>query len=154
MKNTIIRYILILGFGFLLAEGCSDNTTIPVQGNSISGHVTFADTHFVSSGGQYEIALYPNEYPPFFSLPVKTETLVMEQVNVSRYTIYWDGDRKFFLGVVWKGDSTNPNPPVIIGVYGCDTSHICYPTKMAYFPNVPVRTYDILSWADTSKRIY
>lgn len=153
MQKYIVSGLFIGLICAFLLEACDDNSPMAVQGNSISGYVTFADTHFVRTGGDYRIALYPNEYPPFASIPVKTEPLVMEAINLSSYTISWEGERKFFLGVVWKGDSTNPNPPVLLGIYGCDTSHSCWPSKMASYPNVPEIRYNILAWADTAQKI-
>jgi hypothetical protein len=156
VKTTIIQYLVTLVISALILQACDDNTSYPAEGNTISGQISFVDTHFVTHNGYYGVALYPYLFPAFSNEPIQIDTLILQGTEPSEYELTYDGySNYFFLAVVWMCDSCNITKPYVMGAYGNDTipTGQRLPTRIS-FPNNPKKYYNILAWADTSKRIY
>jgi hypothetical protein len=155
VKNSIKKYFPYLIFFALIFAACNDDITFQPQGSYISGYASFIDTNYLYHKGHYAVALYPIESPPFYSQPVECQLINMnEGGNPYYFRISHDGKGCFYLAVVWKIDSTNYYAPILLGTFGCDTSHSCTNHKIVEFPNFTGFDYNITCWSDTSKRLF
>jgi hypothetical protein len=61
----------------------------------------------------------------------------------------------FYVASTWSRYPKVPNEiPIVLGIYGCDTSANCsQPTSVAY-PNTQGNFRNITSWTDTTKKLY
>jgi len=153
MKNTFLKiglFVIILGSLF---ESCDDSfLNLQPKGNYISGYVQYADTNFATIGGYYAIALFRNKSFPFCSQPVKAQIIEDPQNIPKYYRLYWDSADVFYLAVIWK-DSFECCPFKLLGTLGCDTSSTCRDYERVAFPNFTGSDYNIVYWADTSKKL-
>jgi hypothetical protein len=154
VKTIIFKYFSVFLFLALILQSCDDNITFQPKGNYVSGYVFFADTHFVEGNGNYAVALYPVECPAFSSKPLCTQYIDTKEANYTYFRVSWEGEAKLMLAVVWKFDSTIHRRPLILGTYGCDTTHGCSTHKLIEFPNFTGYDFNIISWADTSKKLF
>lgn len=148
--NTI--YIIFLTLGLLLLQAC-DDTTFQPKGDYISGYVVFADTNVVHSG-YYEVGLYQIQNEPFSCLPIKSEIIEMKASGSCYYRINCDCSGNYYAAVFWVENTYGLANPIVLGSYGCDTTHNCAHPQPIAFPNFTGANYTILCWADTSKRIH
>ena len=122
-------------------------------GNSIQGKITFVDSSFYTQGGTYAVALYAYKPPASFSY----EPVAVQNISPSKsvnYTISYDGGGYYYIAVVWINNSNISELPMVLGVHGCDTTHNCDNEISIAFPNYTGHSFDIVSWADTTKKLY
>lgn len=150
---------------------CSNTDSTPVTpsgpaANTINGTVTFADTNFGAvSVGYYDIAAFTS-WPPS-GPPASNDSLVISKVNgkyQATYKIKSVGvgvdSAKYVIAIGWRRRTGGASPTM--GIYGCDTMHYIPPTytcplspsKVTIRNNAGVDGINVLSWADTTKRIF
>ncbi len=149
MKNFKPLAILAIISTIFLIQSCSDDMSTQPQGNYISGYASFVDTNYVHSGGQYSIALFSSN-SSLSSTPIVVTPISMSGTNPFYYRIQWDGTGSFFAAIVWVRNSGGNTSPIILGTYGCDTSHTCSSHQSITFPNYTGANYNIICWADTT----
>jgi hypothetical protein len=151
MKFTKFLFIFFILFAFFL-QSC--DTGVQSKGDSVSGNIIFADSSFSHSNGYYAVALYTNQHSPFISVPIKTIALDVNATKPIHYTMQWGGGGYYFNAVVWINNNAGTNTvPMVLGTYGCDTSHSCIYSTEISFPNYTGHNFDILCWADTTKKL-
>jgi hypothetical protein len=153
MKKNIIKSFLFLITSCIFLHSCDYPNEYQPKGDYISGNAVFIDTNFIRSGGQYKIALYKNRPNPFDTLPVKAEIIDTGYVCINYFRIYWERQDNLFVAVIWaRSEDINKNP-IVLGTFGCDTTHHCTESKLIAFPNFTGADYGFLCWADTSKKL-
>jgi hypothetical protein len=153
MKNskplTILAVLSIISTIFLI-QSCGYDTSMQPQGNYISGYAAFVDTNYVHYGGQYSIALYSSSTS---GTPLAVTPISMSGTNPFYYRIQWDGTGACYAAIVWVRNSGSNELPIILGTYGCDTSHTCNSGQSITFPNFSGANYNIICWTDTTQRL-
>lgn len=171
-KNILPSLFLsaVLLIAVTLLYSCkSDDVVNPTTGpanNTINGTVTFADTLFGSNAvGYYDIGAF-SSWPPS-GPPNGNDSLKISKVGgkyQATYSIKGLGvgqdSAKFVVAVGWRRISGGASPTM--GIYGCDTSHYnpvtnpcpISPTKIVIRNNAGVDGSNMISWADTNKRIF
>jgi hypothetical protein len=154
MKNNLLLIGIIANILVSLLIGCQDSSTnYQSEGNYISGYVQYADTNFVTEGGYYAIALFPNRNSPFSCQPIKTQ-IIDKPWNIPKYyRMFWDGNDQYYLAVVWVNDTNEISCLKLQGALGCDTSRTCNDYHRVAFPNFTGNDYNIVYWADTAKKL-
>lgn len=156
-KKSINTFLLALIFLLLLLslQSCSDMAYQP-SGDYVSGWVTIADTNLLT-GGYYAISVFANKPGAFDTLPLKSDSL-----NLVRYTYDYKSyfrvsgvpSGSYYFAVTWIDYPLQPlNILPVLGTRGCDTSRSCTNHELIPYPNFTGASYNILSWADTSKRL-
>jgi hypothetical protein len=150
-KYCIYPFVLCLSI-FML--GCDEPTYQP-QGDYISGYVNFVDTNLVLCNSYYCVSIYRNKSQPFDTLPVTKDSLEIRTNGSQRYGYYRVQNSikgAYYVAVNWVCILSNRH--YVMGTLGCDTAYSCTNHELIAFPNFTGASYDILSWADTSKRLY
>jgi hypothetical protein len=145
---------IIFSTGLILIQSCGiDDSPMQPKGDYISGYAYFVDNNYLNQGGYYAVALYDNNPAPFSYNPVKIENIDMSTLNPHYYRLNWDGTGSYYAAVVWvRGNGTSV--PIVLGTYGCDTTHGCSDNKIIAFPNFTGADYNIRCWNDTTQRLY
>lgn len=163
MNKVSVIIVLNVFFIFIFLftiSGCSDDNPVGPEANTITGTITFVDSNFVTSGGYYDIGIFPNpSVPPiyWFGPPSANDTLVYSKVgNVYKasYTLRGVNDGNYVIAVGFRKNTGGQSP--ILGVYSCDTAHTtCFlnPQRISVTNNQGVQNVDFLSWADTTKKV-
>jgi len=149
---------------------CSDDETTPVQAtgpeaNTINGTVSFVDTNFVLSGGSYLISAYPSSGWPPMGGPTAYDTIKITRTNnilnkSYSYKLRDVSSGDYVISVGFRKATGGQSP--IMSVYGCDTARAQYSTC---FLNPPLKAtigsqnqgtegINLLSWSDTTKKVY
>jgi hypothetical protein len=134
-----------------------DEPNFQPAGDYISGYVYFTDSNLIPSGGYYSVSLYRNRPRPFDTLPVSVDSLEILRSTYGKYSFYrveckYTGS--YFVAVNWiKAPGVLSTPPPVLGTLGCDTAHNCTSHELVAFPNFTGANYEILTWADTSKKL-
>lgn len=173
MKKNILPSLvlsaLLLSLLTLVYSCKSDDVVTPSTGpanNTINGTVTFADTNFGSSAvGYYDIGAF-SSWPPS-GPPASNDSLKISKVG-GKYQATFSlkslgvgvDSAKYVIAVGWRRISGGASPTM--GIYGCDTAHYTpptstcplNPTKITIKNNVGVDGSNMISWADTTKRIF
>lgn len=177
MKKTLLKHLglfVIVAFVGILINSCGEDTILNTNTNPpntdcsdttitnlhIKGKITFVDTNFVRSGGVYLISAYPRGGWPPMSGPISYDT-----VRVSGNTLEYcydlggfpDLDTTYVLSVGFRKSSGGQSP--VMSVYGCDTSHqtscwLMNPPTVRISSSSGARNINMISWADTSKKVY
>lgn len=151
MKLIYFCFSILLICSFLFSS-CDMSANMQPKGNYISGHLNFVDTNFVKTGGHYAVALYSNQNSYYSTNPIITKEVNPDVSNeCSYYRIYWDGEGSCIVSAVWISDS-NKTVPLVLGVFGCDTTKTCSSPHLVGFPNYTGADYFFSCWADTTKR--
>jgi len=159
MKNLFIRILssYFVSISILVATqftGCDYPNTFQPKGDYISGWATFADSNYASGPGYYAVALYTCEKSPMSNVPIKTDSLnISGHSNPFYFRIDLTGDYSCYLAIVWKHSTSEHEIPVVLGVCGCDTLRNCSEYKVIAFPNYTGANYNIICWADTTKKL-
>lgn len=162
--NVKISFVIIL---IVLAYSCSDDPTQPVgpEARSINGMVNFVDTNFILTGGSYLIAAYPSTGWPPMGGPAAFDTIKLSRtgniLNKSYNYKLRDLNPGDYVVTVGFRKLTGGQSP-IISVYGCDTARAQYsqcflnPPKRATIgpENQGTENINMLSWADTTKKVF
>jgi hypothetical protein len=134
-------------------SSCGSDLGMQPEGNYISGYAIFVDTNFIHGDGYYAIALYGSGNSPYSTAPLQTSRIEMVgKLNPYYYRITWDGSGNCYGAIVWMNN--NNNPPLILGTYGCDTNRNCSNHKVISFPNYTGANYNIICYADTTRKLY
>jgi hypothetical protein len=152
-----------------IAYSCKSDEIVTSSGpenNTISGTVYFADTSIGSSAaGYYDIAAF-SSWPPT-GAPSANDSLELVKVGgkyQATYTIKGLGvgvdSAKYVVAIGWRRVTGGASP--VMGIYGCDTAHYTpptstcpyNPTKIIIRGNAGVTGQNVISWADTTKRIF
>ncbi len=157
MNNLLIKNFSALFcciFLLLIFKGCDYPVTYQPTGDYISGYAIFTDTDFMHGNGYYAIALYSCKGSPLTSIPYNTDTIKMDSLTNEYYwRIACEDKGNYYLAVVWKETASSHEIPMVLGTYGCDTTHFCHEHKVIAFPNFTGANYNILCWADSTKRL-
>ncbi len=157
MKNLLMKNfsILFCSISLLIVyEGCDNSVTFQPKGDYISGYAVFADTNFMSGNGFYAIALYSCQGSPMTSIPYKTDSINMNGLSNPYYwRIECKDNGNYYLAVVWKESISANEIPMVLGTYGCDTTHFCHEHKAIGFPNFTGANYNILCWPDSTRKL-
>ena len=178
MSRTVKTNILLFIFTGLLTVGifnCGEDTILNTNNNTpdtscadsiitafqIKGKVNFVDTNFVRSGGVYLISAYPRGGWPPMGGPAVYDTIRVSGTNTS-YCYVLKGftssvDTDYVVTVGFRKSTAGQSP--VMSVYGCDTNHAlsCWfsnPATVRVGPSIGVKNVTMLSWADTSKKVY
>ncbi|MDQ3193865.1 MAG: hypothetical protein M3P82_02570 [Bacteroidota bacterium] len=149
------------------AYSCKEDTVTPSgpEANTISGTVTFTDTNFITSGGYYDIGIFPNPSTPpayWFGPPSANDTLIYTRsgnVYKASYVLRGVSNGDYVVAVGFRKHSGGQSP--IMGVYGCDTARFingstCFlnPQRISITNNAGRENVNFLSWADTTKKVF
>jgi hypothetical protein len=158
MKNLFIAFIpLILLVMMLSVTGCDAPTDLNPPGDDFAGYIYFVDTNFTfSSDGFYAVSLYSDSVELFKKKPLKTDSLLAIVKKGSRYEAAYKmhgiPTGKYCIAATWvRYPVSENNIPIVLGIYGCDTSNSCASYKKVIFPNFTGNFHNIFSWADTSR---
>ena len=159
LRKKYLHLILIPVIIFVVlifAQSCSDNSLQP-SGDYISGWIGFKDTNFVR-GGYYAISMYANKPNPFDTLPIRSDSLPMKVYGNGKQVYYrftCMDKGAYYFGVTWIKSPPVPNlKPPVLGTLGCDTNYNCTDHLIVMFPNFTGASYNIISWTDTTRRLY
>ena len=165
--------ILVIALLFVSVYSCSDDDTNPVtpigpDAKSINGKVTFVDTNFILTGGTYLISSYPSTGLPPTGGPADYDTILITMTNnvlnlVYDYKLIDLNPGNYVVSVGFRKASGGQSP--IMSIYGCDNARAIYPAGLAclFAPskyatigteNQGTAGIDMLSWSDTTKKIY
>ncbi len=156
----------------LSAYNCSDdNTPITIVGpdaKSINGKVTFVDTNFILSGGTYLISAYEETSWPPAGPPNAYDTIKITRTNNIlnldyNYKLVDLNPGSYVVAVGFRKATGGQSP--IMSIYGCDTLRAIYPAGSACLldpskkamigsNNQGTAGIDMLSWSDTTNKIY
>ncbi len=155
-KFYIIIFLPFLFVFLLVMQSCNmDDLATQPKGDYIDGFALFIDTNYVTSGGNYGIALYNNNPSPFIYEPVYVDTINLAGIvsgHSYSYRMHWGGKGNYFAAVVWMRNSGGT--PIVLGTYGCDTCHTCTSHEVIAFPNFTGSNYNIRCWNDTSQALH
>ncbi len=158
MKTKLLRsilFLLVLPLIIYSLQSCGDMAFQP-SGDYISGYVIFKDTNLLK-GGYYAISMYRNKSNPYDTMPLRSDSLKIEHGKTSLvyYRVGNVQSGNYFFGVTWIKSPPEPyvKPPVL-GILGCDTNINCRDYEVITFPNFSGKNYNILSFTDTTKRMY
>ncbi len=167
MKTKIFKHFMlfaIVAFVGIIINSCGDdpvsnNTNPTYDANSINGTVTFVDTNFEGTdSGSYLISAYPEAGWPPTGGPTAYATLnITPGQTAYNYKLVGLSDGNYVVSVGYRKLIGGQSP--IMSIYGCDTLHsmtcLLTPTlKATITNNAGVGNINMLSWADTSKKIY
>jgi hypothetical protein len=175
-KSTKTNFLLFLFAGFITVgifncgedtilntpvnppdTSCSDTT---LEVSKIKGKVTFVDTNFVRTGGIYLISAYPRTGWPPMGPPTSYDTLRISGNNLT-YCYSLQGisgpDTNYVVTVGFRKTTGGASP--VMSVYGCDTNHsvTCWlmnPPTVRVGASSGARYVNLLSWSDTTKKLY
>lgn len=133
--------------------------------NSIKGIVTFVDTNFVLTGGNYLISAYPSTGWPPMAGPTAFDTIKVIRTNNIlntnyNYKLININPGAYIVSVTYRKITGGQSP--ILSVYGCDTVRFQYSSCFLNPPlsanigsnNQGVGGINMISWADTAKKVY
>lgn len=178
MSRTVKTNILLFIFTGLLTVGifnCGDDEILNSNNNNtpdtscadttlengkIKGKITFVDTNFIRSGGNYLISAYPrSSWPPAGPPPVY-DTIRISGNNLSycySLTGFAGNDTDYVVTVGFR--KTIPGQSPVMSVYGCDTNHnvscwLMAPGTARVGATTGSRYINMISWSDTAKKLY
>ncbi|RPI17546.1 MAG: hypothetical protein EHM58_08715 [Ignavibacteriae bacterium] len=155
--------IVILTFSLLTiilsVVSCNAPTDLNPPGDNFAGYVYFADSSFAFTDGFYAVSVYEDTIIAFNSKPIKSDSLSgIELIGYNyqaRYKVYGIPPGKYFIAATWNKYPVQENDiPIILGTYGCDTNMTCSTHVKLVFPNFTGNYINIISWADTSKKMF
>ncbi|MCB0727571.1 MAG: hypothetical protein KDD00_08905 [Ignavibacteriae bacterium] len=164
--------VLAIALLFVTIYSCSDDDNpVVISGpvaNTINGVVTFVDTNFVLSGGTYLISAYPSSGWPPSAGPTAYDTINIVRTNNVLNTSYNYqlkdlNPGQYVVSVGFRKNTGGQSP--IMSIYGCDTLRAIDSAGVACLFNPSLKAtigtnneaavgIDMLSWADTTKKIY
>lgn len=168
MKKLSTAFLRLLVVSLLVASvySCSDDDETPLtpvgpDAKSINGTVTFVDNNF-TTGGVFLISAYPTSGWPPTGGPAAYDTLNVTSSTLSyNYKLVDLNPGDYVVSVGFRKITGGQSP--IMSVYGCDTARFasgstCFlnPPQKATIGsnNEGVENINMLSWADTTKKVY
>ena len=156
-----IMYVIAFIFVFLifLFSSCDGPQDMNRPGDKMDGYIKYTDSNLVRNGGYYSVSVYNADYSdPFRSLPVMTDSLVLYMLDIhyeAQFTFDGIPAGRFYVASTWSRYPKIPNEiPIVLGIYGCDTSSSCPSPTVIVYPNTQGNFRNITSWTDTTKRVY
>lgn len=149
---------------------CSDDdkTVTPTgpEAKTINGNIRFVDTNFILTGGTYLISAYPSTGWPPMSGPAAYDTIHVTRTNnvlnlSYNYQLKDLNPGDYVVSVGFRKSTGGQSP--IMSVYGCDTARaingsMCFlnpPLKATIGANNEgVEGISMISWSDTTKKVY
>jgi len=161
-KRIISNLVFILILATIVIMACN-NSNNPVNNSTytVSGTINFVDTNIANdtSRGAYTIDAFAN-WPPTSSPNGFAFLNITRSGNLysANYSIPGLLNGSYVLTCAYLRKPYSAGSVVILGLYGCDTSHslVCFnsPTSKASVQGYNVTGINFLSWIDTNKRIY
>ncbi len=156
-KKSVSLLLLAAIFVLLLfsLQSCTDMGYQP-SGDYISGWAIIGDTNLLT-GGYYAISVFANRQNPFDTLPLRSDSLNLVRYTYdyrSYYRISGLPSGSYFLAVTWiEYPLQSYNRVPVLGTWRCDTIANCTNHELIPFPNFTGANYNIIAWADTSKKL-
>ena len=152
-----LQIIITVSLFFLLIQSCSNPADMNPPGDQMSGYVTHINDNLIP-GGFYSVSLYSaDSVNPFNRVPVATDSLnltLRQNVFETVYSMTGIQSGNYYVAATWSRYPRIQNEvPIVLGIYGCDTSKSCSTYKVIMFPNYEGVFRNILSWTDTTKRL-
>src|SRR5215510_1339662 len=155
MKYLIIQVLIII---FVLS-GCESPQDMNRPGDILAGYITHFDTNLTLSGGYYSISIFSaDSVVPFNKIPVKCDSLRLTRRHdllcyETSYSMSGVPAGRYYVAATWSRIPKNPNEiPIVLGIYGCDTSATCTTYTEVIYPNFDGNFRNIISWSDTTHR--
>jgi len=159
MKGLLVLIAFILVFFIFLISSCESPQDLNRPGDKMDGFITYVDSNLIRNGGYYSVSVYNADYSdPFNSQPIAIDSLVHYKVGI-HYEAQFSFDGipagRFYVASTWSRYPKIPNEiPIVLGIYGCDTSFNCATPTVIIYPNTNGNFRNITSWTDTTKRVY
>lgn len=159
MKGLLAVIGFIVVFLLFMLSSCEGPQDVNRPGDKMDGYVYYVDSNLIRSGGYYSVSVYNADYlDPFGAPPIMTDSIVLSKIDIhyeAQYTFDGIPDGNYYVASTWSRYPKIPyEVPIVLGIYGCDTSYSCpNPTKILY-PNTQGNFRNITSWTDTTKRLY
>lgn len=170
--NLTVLHTLLFSVLLFTIYSCSDDKTplTPVgpEAKTINGTVNFVDTNFILSGGTYLISAYPSTGWPPMGGPAAFDTIKITRSNniLNKSYDYKLKDLNpgdYVVSVGFRKISGGQSP--IMSVYGCDTLRFLNGAGSSCFLAPPLKAVigsnnegtegiNLLSWSDTTKKVY
>jgi len=166
--NTYEYRITVSNFLYESEPSISISVTPNSDASTIKGMVTFVDTNFVLSGGIYLISAYPSTGWPPSGPPTAYDSIIIKRSNNVldldySYKLKNLNSGQYVVSVGFRKYTGGQSP--IMSIYGCDTLRAIYPggleclfnptLKATIGPlNEGVTGVNMISWSDTTKKIY
>lgn len=159
MKGLIYVISFIVVFLIFLFSSCESPQDLNRPGDKMDGYIKYTDSNLVRYGGYYSVSVYNADYSdPFRTPPIMTDSLVLYMLDIHYEAQYsFDGIPlgNFYVASTWSRYPKIPNEiPIVLGIYGCDTSSSCMQPTVIIYPNTQGNFRNITSWTDTTKRVY
>lgn len=153
-----MKYITLTTLSFLLIfSSCGNPTDLNPTGSTMSGYVTTLNMNLIP-GGYYSVSVFSADSAhPFSKIPVRTDSLnLIRRDNLFETTYDMDGIQpgRYYVAATWSRYPKVQNEvPMVLGIYGCDTSAACRDYKVVLYPNYEGVFRNITSWTDSTKRM-
>ena len=153
MKNLLFTVLVVL----VLLASCGNPMDINRPGDKLNGYVTHIDTNLIP-GGYYSISVFSaDSSAPFHSIPIRTDSLSLKRRDNLYETVYVMNGiplGRYYIAATWSRYPKVPNEvPMVLGIYGCDTSSACTSNIIVAYPNYEDLSRNITSWTDSTKRM-
>ncbi len=156
MKYIIVQALIVAA----VLSGCETPGDMNRSGDKLTGYITHFDTNLILSGGYYSISLFSTDsVVPFNKIPVRTDSLRLTRRNdlivyETPYSMEGIAAGKYYVAATWSRYPRVQNEiPIVLGIYGCDTSANCTNYIEVTYPNFDGNFRNILSWSDTTRKM-
>lgn len=170
-RSSIFKMMLV-ALLIVTIYSCKEDTVTPTptgpDAKSINGTVNFVDTNFILSGGTYLISAYPRAGWPPMGGPAAYDTIKISRTNNTlnlsyNYKLKDLNPGNYVVSVGFRKATGGQSP--IMSVYGCDTARFLNGAGSSCFLNPPLNAtigsenqgtagINMLSWSDTTKKVY
>lgn len=153
MKYINLTALIIL----IIIAACGNPEDIGSPGTNLTGYVTHINMNLIP-GGFYSVSVYSaDSTDPFHRVPVRTDSLNLKQRDQLYETVYdMNGIQqgRYYVAATWSQYPRIPNEiPMVLGIYGCDTSMTCTAYTEIPYPNYQSLFRNIISWTDAAHRM-
>lgn len=141
----------------ILIAACGNPADFNKPGDNLSGYITHVNMNLIP-GGYYSVSIFnADSTDPFHRVPVRTDSLNLKQRDHLFETIYdMHGVQlgHYYVAATWSRYPKVENEvPMVLGIYGCDTSMTCTSYIILAYPNYDALFRNITSWTDSTKRM-
>lgn len=153
----IILYVI--AGAIIIIIGCDSPSDINRQGDKLDGYITYTDTNLLLHHGFYSVSVYNADSTyPFNRVPIRTDSLTGLYVENVRYKAMYSlddiPDGRIYVAATWSKYPRVPHEiPIVLGIYGCDTSSACTQYEVILYPNTQGNFRNIWAWTDTTKKL-
>ena len=158
MKNSFkINLLLLLCVIAIIFVSCGNPIDYNRPGDRVVGYVTHVNMNLIP-GGYYSVSVFSaDSVNPFHRVPLKTDSLNLKRRDnlfETPYVISGVGIGRYYVAATWSRYPKIQNEiPMVLGIYGCDTSASCTSYKVILYPNYEGFFRNIISWTDSTKRL-